>query len=146
MRRLSFVLLGSLAALATAQAREPVGRIDVPVMVGGTGEVDGCTSVGQIVGLDPNGDGFLSVRSGPGGKPYREIDRLYNGNRVFVCDDKGPWLAVVYGARPMARAASARPGPFANPIPDPAASAGSTPGTSRSLPDNRTSLLEGIRV
>jgi hypothetical protein len=98
MRSLSLALAAGLVAASVSQApAQPAGRIDVPVMVGGEAEFDGCASVGQIVGLDPNGDGFLSVRSGPGGKPYREIDRLYNGNQVFVCGDRGPWLAVVYG-------------------------------------------------
>ncbi|GEO13953.1 integron [Microvirga aerophila] len=98
MRYFSAVLLGCAVSVSALDAlAQPRARIDVPVMVGGTGVLDGCASVGQIIGLDPRGDGFLSVRSGPGGKPYREIDRLYNGNQVFVCHDKGPWLAVVYG-------------------------------------------------
>jgi hypothetical protein len=76
---------------------QPAPRLDVPVMAGGEEDLDACGSSGRIVGLNPRGDGFLSVRSGPGGKPYREIDRLYNGNAVMVCDEQGPWLAVVYG-------------------------------------------------
>lgn len=46
--------------------------------------------------LDPNGDGFLSVRSGHGGKPSHEMDRVYNGQRVAICGEQGKWLAVVY--------------------------------------------------
>lgn len=74
-------------------------RIDVPVVLGGNNKFDACNSVGQIVGLDPNGDGFLSVRSGPGGRPYREIDRLYNGQQVSVCGEQGSWFSVVYPRR-----------------------------------------------
>ncbi len=74
------------------------GRIDVPVMAGGNPEFQACPQVGEIMGLDPNGDGFLSVRSGPGGRPFQEIDRVYNGMRVKICDRHGPWYGVVYDA------------------------------------------------
>jgi hypothetical protein len=70
----------------------PVSRLDVAVTVGSA-----CAG-GEVVGLDPNGDNFLSVRSGPGGSPYREIDRLYSADAVHVCGRNGPWLAVVYSA------------------------------------------------
>jgi hypothetical protein len=85
-----------------AQAQTP--RIDVPVYIEASdGQAANC-SLGQIVGLDPKGDGFLSVRSGPGGRPYREIDRLYNGQEVNMCGQQGPWIAVVYqGSRPAPR-------------------------------------------
>jgi hypothetical protein len=73
-----------------------LGPIDTPVVIGGNDEMDACYGTGVIVGLDPKGDGFLSVRSGPGGKPYREIDRRYNGQQVQLCAEKGPWLAIVY--------------------------------------------------
>jgi len=71
---------------------QPVSRVDVAIMVGGV-----CVS-GEVIGLDPNGDNFLSVRSGPGGQPYREIDRLFSSDVVRVCDRKAPWFAVVYSA------------------------------------------------
>ncbi len=64
-------------------------------MAGGDGW-DACGSGGDVVGLDPHGDGFLSVRSGPGGKQFREIDRVYNGMHLKICDERGPWLGVVY--------------------------------------------------
>lgn len=118
MWRIPAAILGSLMFLATAQAGDP-GPIDVPVMVGGTGESDGCASLGQVVGLDPNGDGFLSVRSGPGGKPYREIDRLYNGNQVFICHAKGPWRAVVYGQSPDGTCGVSIPWPIRQPYTGP---------------------------
>jgi hypothetical protein len=72
---------------------QPVSRVDVAIMAGGV-----CSS-GEVVGLDPNGDNFLSVRSGPGGPPYREIDRLFSSDAVRVCDRKAPWFAVVYSTR-----------------------------------------------
>ncbi|SLN74442.1 hypothetical protein ROJ8625_04059 [Roseivivax jejudonensis] len=36
-----------------------------------------------VRGLDPNGDGFLSVRTGPG-SDYREIARVRNGDSLFL--------------------------------------------------------------
>jgi hypothetical protein len=96
MRSLSLAVLGCVLAVSGAPA-QPAARLDVPVMAGGEEELDACGSSGRIVGLNPRGDGFLSVRSGPGGKPYREIDRLYNGSEVILCDERGPWLGVVYG-------------------------------------------------
>ena len=74
-------------------------RIDVPVMVGAEPDYDACPSTGTVMGLDPQGDGFLSVRSGPGGRAYREIDRVFNGQHVFICHQEGPWLAVVYATQ-----------------------------------------------
>jgi hypothetical protein len=69
-----------------------VSRVDVAIVV------DRACSSGEVVGLDPNGDNFLSVQSGPGGQPYREIDRLLSADTVHVCGRKAPWLAVIYSA------------------------------------------------
>lgn len=80
------------------------GKGDVFVMAGGEQNSDACYGVGEVVGLDPRGDGFLSVRSGPGGQPFSEIDRLFNGNRVFICDQRGPWFGVVYAGPGQASA------------------------------------------
>lgn len=80
---------------------EAGSRMDVPLVIGGDAELDACTGSGRIVGLDPQGDGFLSVRSGPGGRPYREIDRLHNGDAVTICEDRGPWFGVVYGPKSL---------------------------------------------
>ncbi|WP_232824809.1 hypothetical protein [Primorskyibacter marinus] len=35
-----------------------------------------------VTGLDPNGDGFLSVRRGPGSQ-HQEIARVHNGDALF---------------------------------------------------------------
>jgi hypothetical protein len=47
--------------------------------------------IGVVYGLDPNGDGFLSIRKKPGSA---EIGRLYNGNRVKVLDRSGKWYKI----------------------------------------------------
>jgi hypothetical protein len=86
------VLAALLLLPAAAQA-------DVAVRVGGDPSLDACGTVGAVIGLDPRGDNFLSVRSGPGGKGFREIARLNSGQQVAICDEKGAWLGIVYPAR-----------------------------------------------
>ena len=120
MRSLPLVLLGCLVAACASQAvAQPAPRLDVPVMAGGEEDLDACGSSGRIVGLNPRGDGFLSVRSGPGGKPYREIDRLYNGNEVTLCDEQGPWLGIVYGESPDGDCGVGTPWPVRKPYAGP---------------------------
>ena len=69
---------------------------DMPIIIGGAVSAAACPGSGDVVGLDPQGDNFLSVRSGPGGGGYREIDRIHSGQRLKICDMSGPWFAVVY--------------------------------------------------
>ncbi len=76
----------------------------VPVMVGGNPQFDACPSSGVVARLGPKRtedpkSGFLSVRSGPGGAPYFEMDRLFNGDPILVCGNEGPWHAVIYPGR-----------------------------------------------
>jgi hypothetical protein len=84
--------IAAMPSIAVAQA-----KIDVPLVLGGSEDVDACEGGGVIVGLNPRGDGFLSVRSGPAGN-YSELDRLYNGNTVQICGYRGAWMAVIYPA------------------------------------------------
>lgn len=51
---------------------------------------------GVVQGLDPHGDGFLAVRTGPGSQ-YRQIGSLYNGDHVSILDRQGQWLYVRHG-------------------------------------------------
>ncbi len=67
---------------------------NTPVMLDGEGD-DPC-SLATIKGLDPKGDGFLAVRSDPNGNAKLE-DKLYNGDKVWYCDEKGKWAGIVYG-------------------------------------------------
>jgi hypothetical protein len=80
-----------MPAIAVAQAKS-----DVPIMLGGNSDEDACASAGVVAGLNRRGDGFLSVRNGPGGH-YAETDRVYNGRQVHICANKGTWMAVIYG-------------------------------------------------
>ena len=90
LRTLAVSLLLLLGAGAL-QAQEP----DVPVMVGGESEFPACGSTGKVTGLDPNGDNFLAVRSGPSSR-YEQLDEIHTGDIVFLCDEQGPWLGIVY--------------------------------------------------
>ncbi|MFD1950441.1 hypothetical protein ACFSGX_06635 [Sphingomonas arantia] len=84
-------------AVITLAAVQPAAAAPaVAVRIGGDAELDACPSLGAVVGLDPKGDNFLSVRSGPGGTPYRETDRIGTGRRVAICADRGAWLGIVY--------------------------------------------------
>jgi hypothetical protein len=58
--------------------------------------VDACQRKGRVRGLDPNGDNFLSVRTGPG-TGFQELDRIFNGNVVSICARQGKWFRVKYG-------------------------------------------------
>ncbi len=48
-------------------------------------------TIGTVYGLDPHGDGFLSVRKKPRAK---EIGRLYNGDRVEILGKSGKWYKI----------------------------------------------------
>ncbi len=94
MTRLFPVLLLALATgPATAQP------VEVPVIeMEGDGHAATCSG-SVVAGLDPQGDGFLAVRSGPG-TGYAMIDRLHNGDRVAVFGARGDWVGIAYGTRP----------------------------------------------
>lgn len=74
----------------------------IPVYVYGDGQSDPCGGA-EVRGLNPNGDGFLAVRAGPGSK-YRRIAKLYEGDAVAWCDEKGKWWGVVWGGRDCLKA------------------------------------------
>jgi hypothetical protein len=72
----------------------------VPVMIGGSEELDACGGWAEVSGLNPKGDGFLAVRSGPG-TDYPMRDRLREGDGVYVCRSApgSKWLPIVYPRR-----------------------------------------------
>jgi uncharacterized protein YgiM (DUF1202 family) len=65
------------------------------MVAGDFGRGDRCDGRGVVRGLDYYGDNFLAVRTGPGSH-YRQIDSIYNGDRVRICDWRGGWLNVRY--------------------------------------------------
>ena len=67
------------------------------VTVGGDAGVAACPLQATVTGL--RGGNSLAVRAGPG-TGFARVDRLGNGNRVFLCDRSGDagWAGIVYGA------------------------------------------------
>ncbi len=56
------------------------------------------TDTGCLVqGLDPNGDGFLALRAGPGTN-YFQIGSLHNGDAAYLRKCQGKWCYVENGA------------------------------------------------
>ncbi len=43
-----------------------------------------------------NPNGYLAIRSGPGGK-YKLLEKVVNGNYVKGCAVKGNWVKIIYG-------------------------------------------------
>ncbi|EYD71533.1 hypothetical protein Rumeso_04934 [Rubellimicrobium mesophilum DSM 19309] len=88
-------VLRPVAALLVGAGMAPAQELDVPVMVlEGDGQAAVCAT-STVSGLDPNGDNFLAVRSGPGTQ-YPKIDELHAGDVVQTCDGQGNWVGVYY--------------------------------------------------
>lgn len=87
---------GSVAGRPISAAQSAAQVLDVPFAdSGGDGQAAWCAS-SIVAGLNPNGDGFLAVRTGPGTQ-FRKIDEVHNGDVVATCDSRGAWVAIVYG-------------------------------------------------
>lgn len=69
-------------------------QLDVPVIEYAEEDLDTC-GYGQVQGLKKGGDGFLAVRSGPGGK-YRKLGELKNGENFWIFEQRGKWVGIVY--------------------------------------------------
>jgi hypothetical protein len=95
LRTISLINLNMMFPAAVSAA--PVYRPTVPLVIEKNDETDVCSN-GVISGLNPHGDAFLAIRSGPGVK-YRELTRLYNGDQVYMCGLRGDWVGIVW-ARP----------------------------------------------
>lgn len=96
LRFVVFAIICSIVSLSAALAQS-----SKPVSVGGEASLDACGGVGAVIGLDPRGDNFLAVRSGPGAK-YKMIDKLHAGQMFFDCDAQGKWIGIVYSRKPNA--------------------------------------------
>jgi hypothetical protein len=84
-------------SLATFVSFAEANKRAVPIMIGGSEEMDACGSWAAASGLNPKGDGFLAVRSGPGTE-YSVRDKLREGAGFYVCGSSqdGKWLQIVY--------------------------------------------------
>lgn len=73
--------------------------LDVEVMERADDGLDTC-SYGQVFGLKADGDGFLSVRRGPG-TTYESFDELKNNDKVWLFEEKDGWYGIVYGVEEL---------------------------------------------
>lgn len=71
-----------------------------PVMVGAVEDLDACTGLGVVSGLDPEGDAFLAVRAAANANA-KMLDKLPEGKKVHICDTSpdGKWLGIVYSRK-----------------------------------------------
>ncbi len=95
------VVLTIVAGLAAGWSVSPptsslAGDTAVAVNVGGEAELDACASVGEVHRLNPDGDNFLAVRAGPGSAHVMK-DKLHSKAQVYMCDQRGAWVGIVYG-------------------------------------------------
>lgn len=88
--RVLLIVLGSSIAPFVSQAAD----LEVPIIEHADGELDTCI-LGRVLRLNPNGDGFLAVRSGPDSK-YKKLDELHNNDDIWVFDQKGDWWGILY--------------------------------------------------
>ena len=93
--RLSLQLTIFLIATVLGNAASRAGDLEVPVMVRADGDLDTC-AFGEVTGLNPKGDNFLAVRSGPGSN-YAMIDKLHAKDKVWMFGLQGSWIGIVYG-------------------------------------------------
>jgi hypothetical protein len=94
MRRLAASLLLIAATATAAQPSERVPRVGLA-----GNDLDACLSVGQVSGLNPRGDNYLAVRARPAAGA-REKDRLGPGRWIWLCDEAGDWIGIVYSPDP----------------------------------------------
>jgi hypothetical protein len=87
-----FLVAVALFAGATVSA-QPTERVPRIGLAGD--DLDACLSVGQVTGLNPRGDNFLSVRARPAAGA-REKDRLGPGRWIWICDEAGDGIGIVY--------------------------------------------------
>ena len=91
-----WLILASIVICVASSARGQEARIrpQISVIIQGSDDTDPCGN-GIVHGLDPRGDGFLAVKAGPGLR-YPRIDKLYNGEQVYLCGYAGDWVGIVY--------------------------------------------------
>ena len=88
-------ILMLLFAVSLAAPAAWAQQLDVEFEIIEDAQAAGCAA-SIVTGLNPSGDGFLAVRSGPGTE-YGRIDELHNGDMVRTCAMEGQWVGVYYG-------------------------------------------------
>ncbi|MEM8796880.1 MAG: SH3 domain-containing protein [Pseudomonadota bacterium] len=88
------ILLAFAGFLCVAQSHAQ--QLQKPIMETPEEDWDTC-SFGKVANLNPDGDNFLAVRAGPG-TDHAMIDKIHDGENVWIFNLEGPWLGIVYGA------------------------------------------------
>ncbi len=94
MKVLVKTILGSVLLIGSMNISR-AQTLDIEVMERADDGLDTC-AYGQVSGLKHDGDGFLSVRRGPG-TIYKAFDQLKNHDKVWLFEEKDGWYGVVYG-------------------------------------------------
>ncbi len=91
MKKLTIAFILFLCSGILTQAQQ----LQKPILEIQEEDWDTC-SFGEVANLDPDGDNFLAVRSGPGTN-YQMIDKIHSGEHVWIFNHDGNWMGVVYG-------------------------------------------------
>jgi hypothetical protein len=91
--KLHLVVTSALFAISILCTSASAQQLSVPIVKDCVDDQAACYATSRVAGLDPNGDGFLSVRSGPG-SDYQMIGKLVNGDVVTVITSRGKWYGV----------------------------------------------------
>jgi hypothetical protein len=91
-----------IAALVLgAGANAGLAQDALGVMTGGEAGFDACASLGQVVVPEGPQGAQAAVRAGPAAS-YAARDALETGALVWLCDERGDWVGIVYGEDPAA--------------------------------------------
>lgn len=58
-----------------------------------------CHGIKKIRGIDKHGDGFVSIRKGPGSKYSIKRKAYRNGEKVAICASSGNWIGIIYSTK-----------------------------------------------
>lgn len=94
MTPIAMVLLATMATTPAPAKAGTHGLRSQPVMVVAEPELDACGSLAEVSGTKPDGQAYLSLRSGPA-VGYGEHARLKEGARLLVCEERHGWLGVL---------------------------------------------------
>ena len=85
--------LAALILLTLSATTVHAQQLAVPIVKDCVDGQAACYPTSRVTGLDPNGDGFLAVRSGPG-SGHQMIGKLVNGDVVTVITVRGKWYGI----------------------------------------------------
>lgn len=88
-------LSACLVGTVIAHAEPP--PLNVPILMRGSLGEDACPQQSRVIGTEAD---TVAVQGGPN-MGFREVGQVHGGDVVLVCERLGPWLGVVYGAKPL---------------------------------------------